>query len=78
MDLIADKNLLWIAREGFAAPPPEPWILCRNEDGEVYFVNKETNDAVWEHPLDAKYKAKYREEKEKLLQAVTKKDEIEV
>eukprot|EP00826_Nyctotherus_ovalis_P027675 TRINITY_DN21658_c0_g1_i1.p1 TRINITY_DN21658_c0_g1~~TRINITY_DN21658_c0_g1_i1.p1 ORF type:complete len:121 (-),score=30.68 TRINITY_DN21658_c0_g1_i1:9-371(-) len=71
MDPVADKDLLWIAREGFAAPVPEPWTQCKNEDGEIYFVNTETNRATWGHPLDEKYMNIYREEKKKRSLAIS-------
>lgn len=52
MDLDADKDLFWIAREGLKAPLPEPWKPCRTETNEVYYFNFNTGESVWEHPCD--------------------------
>lgn len=56
---------MWIAREGFTAPVPEPWQQCVNDKGEVYYVNGNTKDTTWDHPLDEHYKKLCIEEKRK-------------
>ena len=68
MDPVEDADLIWIAKEGFMASVPEPWMQCENNDGETYFFNKKTNQATWSHPLDAHYKELYQKEKAKKMQ----------
>jgi len=39
MDLEADKELFWVAREGLKAPLPPDWKPCKSPDGEIYYLN---------------------------------------
>ena len=39
MDLEADKELFWVAREGLRAPLPPDWTPCKSPDGEIYYFN---------------------------------------
>ena len=39
MDLEADKELFWVAREGLKAPLPPDWKPCKSPDGEIYYFN---------------------------------------
>ena len=39
MDLEADKELFWVAREGLRAPLPPDWKPCKSPDGEIYYFN---------------------------------------
>lgn len=55
MDLKTEEHLLWIAREGVAAPVPHPWKTC-TEKGEVFYFNFETSESSWDHPSDAHYR----------------------
>ena len=67
MDLEAEKDLLWIAREGLKAPLPEHWKPCKTPGtGDIYYFNFQTGDSVWEHPCDEHYKSLYAAEKAKL------------
>eukprot|EP00826_Nyctotherus_ovalis_P058724 TRINITY_DN8098_c0_g1_i1.p2 TRINITY_DN8098_c0_g1~~TRINITY_DN8098_c0_g1_i1.p2 ORF type:complete len:145 (-),score=54.41 TRINITY_DN8098_c0_g1_i1:262-696(-) len=66
MNVEEDEDLLWIAREGLTASLPEPWESIENAEGELYFHNKETNEATYVHPMDEEYKALYRQEKERM------------
>ena len=68
MDLQADEELFWVAREGLKAPLPPDWKPCRSPDGEIYYFNFSNGDSVWDHPCDEEYKALYRVEKEKRRQ----------
>ena len=64
-DLLQDKNLLWIAKEGLKAPLPSDWKPCKSPDGELYYFNFSNGESVWDHPCDEHYRQKYREEKDK-------------
>lgn len=67
MDLEAEKDLMWIAREGLKAPLPEHWKPCKTPGtGDIYYFNFQTGDSVWEHPCDEHYKSLYAAEKAKL------------
>ena len=67
LDLEAEKDLLWIAREGLKAPLPEHWKPCKTPGtGDIYYFNFQTGDSVWEHPCDEYYKSLYAKEKANL------------
>ncbi len=67
MDLEAEKDLMWIAREGLKAPLPEHWKPCKTPGtGDIYYFNFQTGDSVWEHPCDEHYKSLYAAEKAEL------------
>ena len=67
MDLDADKELWWIAREGLKAPLPENWKPCKTTDTEeIYYFNFATGASTWDHPCDEYYRNLYEEEKKKL------------
>ena len=67
LDPTKDADLMWIAREGFSAPVPEPWEQRTNKEGETCYYNKATKELVWEHPLDDEYKEKWKIAKAKKL-----------
>lgn len=52
MDLEKDKEFLFIAEEGLKAPVPEPWQTYFNENDEIFYVNSNTNEKIYDHPLD--------------------------
>ena len=72
MDPKADAELLWIAKEGFLAPVPEPWKQCVTEQDEPYYFNTVTRTASWDHPSDEHYRNLYVEEKKKLIEKKAK------
>lgn len=39
MDMVNDKDLFYIAKEGLKAPLPGPWKPCKSPDGEIYYYN---------------------------------------
>eukprot|EP01065_Artemidia_motanka_P046214 TRINITY_DN6952_c1_g2_i1.p1 TRINITY_DN6952_c1_g2~~TRINITY_DN6952_c1_g2_i1.p1 ORF type:complete len:728 (+),score=196.78 TRINITY_DN6952_c1_g2_i1:56-2239(+) len=50
-------HLLTIARQGIAAPVPEPWVATvDDETEEVYYYNQKTGESSAEHPLDQYYR----------------------
>lgn len=65
MDLENDADLLYIAVEGLKAPLPSPWKACQTKDGQIYYVNFETEQSRWDHPLDDYYREFYLREKAK-------------
>eukprot|EP00906_Rhabdomonas_costata_P035345 RCo049656 len=66
MDPENDRALMWIAREALKAPLPDNWKICYTEDREVYYFNIRNGESIWDHPMDAYYKALFRQEKAKL------------
>ena len=72
MDLEADKNLWWIAREGLKAPLPENWKPCKTTDTEeIYYFNFATGASTWDHPCDEYYRNLYEEEKKNRKRNIT-------
>ena len=69
MDVEKDHDLLYIAKEGLKAVLPIGWQACRTPKGFIYYVNLETKESTWEHPLDQYYRAKYQEAKAQLMQS---------
>lgn len=53
MNLVEEKELFWIAREGLKAPLPENWKPCKTTDTEeIYYFNFSSGESTWEHPCD--------------------------
>ncbi|KAF0982534.1 hypothetical protein FDP41_011464 [Naegleria fowleri] len=67
-----EPELLDIAREGIKAPLPEGWRPCQS-DGQLYYFNFHTGESIWDHPLDAYYKQKVKEER---MKRATKKPKL--
>ncbi|KAF4139971.1 WW domain-containing protein [Phytophthora infestans] len=66
MDLEAERDLFWIAREGLKAPLPENWKPCKTTDTEeIYYFNFATGQSTWDHPCDEFYRNLYEEHKQK-------------
>jgi centrosomal protein CEP164 len=66
MNLVDDRDMLWIAREGLMAPLPKSWKPCKTKDTEdIYYFNFESGESTWDHPCDGYYKKIYEEEKKK-------------
>ena len=60
MDLVQDKDLQWIAREGLKAPLPEHWKPCKTTDtDEIYYFNFSSGESTWDHPCDEYYRTLY-------------------
>ena len=74
MDLQADRNLFYIAKEGLKAPLPGPWKPCKSPDGAIYYYNFDTKEIQKDHPCDDYYRKYYLNEK----QLQTKKREEKV
>jgi hypothetical protein len=75
MDLAADKDLFWIAREALKAPLPENWKPCKSTDDDgIYYFNFVSGESRWEHPCDEYYRSLY--EKERKSKTANKKTAI--
>lgn len=59
MDIVKDKEFLYIAEEGLKAPVPEPWMTYFNSKDEIFYVNSQTNERMYDHPLDEEYRQKF-------------------
>nr|CCA16908.1 viral Atype inclusion protein putative [Albugo laibachii Nc14] len=72
MNLEAEKELFWIAREGLKAPLPENWKPCKTTDTEeIYYFNFSSGESTWEHPCDEYYRNLYQEHKKKSVGSKT-------
>ena len=65
MDIKKDKKYFNIAKEGLKAPLPNMWKPYKNSKGDIYYINMQTNQAVYEHPCDEYYRKLYIESKAK-------------
>ena len=41
------------------------WETGENEDGVTYYFNTETEQSVWDHPMDEHYRNLFQDEKNK-------------
>jgi len=62
MDLIVDKEFLWIAHQSLLAPLPPDWEQFESPDGNYYF-HQPSNKTTWIHPLDKHYRKMFQTEK---------------
>lgn len=69
MDLEADIDLLWIARDGLKAPLPQGWRPCQTADGEIFYFNFSTGESVWDHPCDTLCRQTFEEHKRRRIDA---------
>ena len=65
IDVDAEKDLLFIARDGLKAPLPKEWKPCKTDTGEVYYFNFRTGESIWDHPMDDVYKKRVADERAK-------------
>lgn len=63
MDLIVDKEFLWIAHQSLLAPLPPDWEQFESPDGEFYYFHKPSNESSWIHPRDDHYREMFKKEK---------------
>ena len=57
MDPNEDAEIFYIAKEALKAPLPSPWKPCRRRGvDELFYVNMETGETMFEHPCDEYYK----------------------
>jgi hypothetical protein len=63
MDLIVDKEFLWIAHQSLLAPLPPDWEQFESPDGEIYYFHQPSNESSWIHPHDDHYREMFKKEK---------------
>jgi len=56
MDPEQDKEFLYIAIEGLKAPVPPPWETYYDDNDEIFYVNPQTGQKMYDHPLDEEYR----------------------
>ncbi|GKT37187.1 WW domain [Aduncisulcus paluster] len=76
MDLDADQEFFYIAREGLRAKLPTGWKPCKSPEGDLYYFNFETGDTTWDHPCDAIYKKKFEDAKKNRIGQQRKKGRL--
>ncbi|EQC28566.1 hypothetical protein SDRG_13644 [Saprolegnia diclina VS20] len=70
LDPIQEAQYLWIVEEALTAPLPDDWEQGETDDGTIYYFNVNSEESIWEHPMDGHYKemiAKKKEEDAKKL-----------
>ncbi|RHY92510.1 hypothetical protein DYB35_000382 [Aphanomyces astaci] len=57
LDPDKEPQYLWIVEEALTAPVPDDWEQGESDDGTIYYFNVNTEESVWEHPMDKHYSA---------------------
>lgn len=57
VDPDTEPHLMALVQEALLAELPEDWEQGETEDGTLYYFNSATDESIWEHPLDAQYRA---------------------
>jgi len=83
MDLLVDKEFLWIANQSLLAPLPPDWEQFESHDGTFYYFHQSSNKSTWIHPLDDHYRKMFQTEKKHKLckepnRKTEKRDENEI
>uniref|UniRef100_G3NRR9 Centrosomal protein of 164 kDa n=1 Tax=Gasterosteus aculeatus TaxID=69293 RepID=G3NRR9_GASAC len=65
IDPISEPELLWLAREGIAAPMPPEWKPCQDVTGDIYYFNFSSGQSTWDHPCDEHYRRLVEQERER-------------
>ena len=73
IDINKYPEFISIVKESLLAPVPEGWVEHQDEDGMPFYVDQETSESQWEHPLDDFYIKKYK----RLLKEKKKKEKAE-
>jgi hypothetical protein len=60
-----EPELMWIADKGLHAPVPRDWVLKKDPQGNLFYVNTATNQVQKDHPADAQYRRLAEEERAK-------------
>ncbi|KAH9091772.1 hypothetical protein Ae201684P_011316 [Aphanomyces euteiches] len=55
LDPDKEPQYLWIVEEALSAPLPSNWEQGETDDGTIYYFNSETDESIWEHPMDSHY-----------------------
>ncbi|KAG9405901.1 hypothetical protein AC1031_003817 [Aphanomyces cochlioides] len=55
LDPDKEPQYLWIVEEALSAPLPPNWEQGETDDGTIYYFNSETDESIWEHPMDSHY-----------------------
>ncbi|KAM3616746.1 uncharacterized protein V6R79_022552 [Siganus canaliculatus] len=64
-----EPELLWLAREGIAAPLPPEWKPCQDVTGDIYYFNFSSGQSTWDHPCDEHYRGLVARERAQLAAA---------
>lgn len=56
VDPDAEPHLMALVEEALLVETPEGWEQGETDDGTLYYFNTNTEESIWEHPLDAHYR----------------------
>ena len=65
IDPETEPQLMCIAREGVRADVPRGWQILQDREGRLLYQQKCTGVCIWEHPLDAQFRLRVVEAREK-------------
>lgn len=63
MDLIEDKEFLYIAEWALTAPLPAGWTVHLDSQGNEFYYNTVTKVSQYDHPMDGKYRELFQKSK---------------
>ena len=52
-----DEHLMWVAEAALNAPLPPDWVEHTDDEGAVFYYNKDSGKSTWDHPMDIFYRA---------------------
>ncbi|TYZ58879.1 hypothetical protein PybrP1_007156 [[Pythium] brassicae (nom. inval.)] len=64
VDPDAEAHLMALVEEALLADVPDGWEQGETEDGTLYYFNTDSEESIWEHPLDAHYRELIRTKKQ--------------
>ncbi|DAZ95044.1 TPA: hypothetical protein N0F65_002778 [Lagenidium giganteum] len=70
VDPDAEPELMVLVQEALLADVPEGWEQGETDDGTLYYFNTETEESIWEHPLDGHYRELIQAKKTELASTV--------
>ncbi|KAF1316297.1 Centrosomal protein, partial [Globisporangium splendens] len=56
VDPDAEPHLMAVVEEALLVALPDGWEQGETEDGTLYYFNSNTEESIWEHPLDEHYR----------------------
>lgn len=62
-DQTIDREFMWIAKQGLMEPVPEPWQAMKDQNDNIVYVNKKTEQETHQHPCDDLYRQLFIKER---------------
>ncbi|TMW55477.1 hypothetical protein Poli38472_010359 [Pythium oligandrum] len=72
-----EAALMSLVQEALLAELPDDWEQGETEDGTLYYFNSNTEESIWEHPLDGHYRDLIKAKKKELSETKETKPAVE-